>query len=208
MSINHKMQILTVVAATALLLGQGAYAQSMDQMQMPMGDGQMGMTHVEGMNHSSSMQYRGAMGYGPTEPGQGAFAAIAEIVAMLADDPNTDWTKVNIAALRQHLLDMDNLVSFAIVRQNNVPGGLEMTIELSGQGAGAASRMVPAHSPVLATETGWAVSLKDTADSLIWTVTSPNNVDQIRALGFFGLMAVGDHHQPHHLGMATGQMVH
>ena len=30
------------------------------------------------------------------EPGQAAFAAIQEIVALLDADPSTDWSKVNI----------------------------------------------------------------------------------------------------------------
>ncbi len=43
----------------------------------------------------------------PKEPGQGAFATIAEIVALLTSDPKTDWSKVDIAGLREHLIDMD-----------------------------------------------------------------------------------------------------
>src|SRR5438046_3161300 len=42
----------------------------------------------------------------PREPGQSAFAAIQEIVALLEADPGTDWTKVDIEALRRHLVDM------------------------------------------------------------------------------------------------------
>jgi hypothetical protein len=45
----------------------------------------------------------------PKEAGQSAFAATAEIVALLSNDPQTDWSKVNIAALRQHLVDMNAL---------------------------------------------------------------------------------------------------
>ena len=44
-----------------------------------------------------------------TQAGQGAFAAIQEVVEILAADPKTDWSKVNIDALRQHLVDMDNV---------------------------------------------------------------------------------------------------
>ena len=49
----------------------------------------------------------GARGARPTEAGQGAFAAIQEIVAILEADPDTDWSKVDIDALRQHLVDMN-----------------------------------------------------------------------------------------------------
>ncbi|MCC2098329.1 MAG: hypothetical protein KDJ29_15640, partial [Hyphomicrobiales bacterium] len=44
----------------------------------------------------------------PVQPGQSAFAAIQEIVEILEADRSTDWSKVNIPALRQHLIDMDN----------------------------------------------------------------------------------------------------
>ena len=144
----------------------------------------------------------------PLEPGQGAFAAIAEIVEMLAADPETDWSKVDIAALRRHLIDMDNLVSFAEATQEDRPDGAAFRVSLIGPGGDAVRRMVPAHAPVLAAETGWTSTAEGSGDEIVWTVTSPDNASAIRALGFFGLMAVGNHHQAHHLGMATGQMVH
>lgn len=145
---------------------------------------------------------------GPTEPGQGAFAAIAEIVAMLRADPETDWSRVDIAALRQHLVDMDSLVTSAEVTQDDVPDGAVFHARLDGPGGAAVGRMVPAHAPVLAAETGWSSSTETTDDEITWTVTSPDNAEAIRALGFFGLMAAGDHHQAHHLALATGQMAH
>jgi len=40
-------------------------------------------------------------------PGQDAFGAIQEIVQILDADPKTDWSKVDLEALRQHLIDMD-----------------------------------------------------------------------------------------------------
>lgn len=144
----------------------------------------------------------------PTEPGQGAFAAIAEIVAILTADPATDWTRVDIAALRQHLVDMDTLVTFAEVTQEDLPDGAVFRARLTGSGGAAVGRMVPAHAPVLAAETGWSSQTEMTGEEIVWTVTSPDNAAAIRALGFFGLMAVGGHHQEHHLGMATGRMTH
>lgn len=56
------------------------------------------------------------MGSGmPGETGQAAFAAIQEIVAMLDADPATDWARVDIEALRQHLIDMNNVTLGAAV---------------------------------------------------------------------------------------------
>jgi hypothetical protein len=45
----------------------------------------------------------------PTLPGQDAFGTIQEIVRMLDADPKTDWSKVNLEALRQHLIDMNDV---------------------------------------------------------------------------------------------------
>jgi len=144
----------------------------------------------------------------PTEPGQGAFAAISEIVAMLAADPQTDWSRVNIDALRAHLVDMNNLVIRTSVSARDIPGGIEMKIAKNGPDEGAALRMVPAHVPVLAGETGWTSEVEDNGNDLVWRVTSQADETRIRALGFFGLMATGDHHRAHHLAIATGMPMH
>jgi len=144
----------------------------------------------------------------PTEPGQGAFAAIAEIVAMLRDDPHTDWREVDIEALRDHLVDMDMLVTETQLSAKSIDGGLEMQISLAGRGGAAAGRMVPMHGPFLARATGWKSDVQQGADAIVWRVTSADDAAQIRALGFYGLMGVGQHHQVHHLGIATGQMMH
>src|SRR5690348_17327314 len=37
------------------------------------------------------------------EPGQAAFGAIQEMVESLQADPQTDWSKVDVDALREHL---------------------------------------------------------------------------------------------------------
>ncbi len=50
---------------------------------------------------------QGVAGSPLTEPGQSAFAAIAEVVRVLEADPQTDWENVNVDLLRQHLRDMD-----------------------------------------------------------------------------------------------------
>ncbi len=42
-------------------------------------------------------------------PGQDAFGAIQEIVRILEANPRTDWSKVNLAALREHLIDMNRV---------------------------------------------------------------------------------------------------
>lgn len=65
-----------------------------------------------------------------SEPGQGAFAALTEVVRSLDDDAGTDWSKVDLTALRDHLIDMAFLVTDAILRQTELNDGL--SIEVTG----------------------------------------------------------------------------
>ncbi len=146
----------------------------------------------------------------PSAPGQDTFAAIAEIVAILEADPATDWSRVDIGALHRHLLDMDALFTRAIVDENHIPLGLEMSIALTGVGGQAAGRMVPAHAPFLARRTGWMSDVEIGNDAVLWTVSATGEAEaaRIRALGFYGLMATGAHHQRHHLAIARGDTMH
>ena len=146
----------------------------------------------------------------PTEPGDGSFATIIEIVGMLSADPDTDWTRVDIDGLREHLVDMNQLIVGASVRSEPLTNGLRMRIGTSGRPGEAASRMVPAHAPFLAAETGWQSEVAREGDQIVWTVIAADAsaVARVHALGFFGLMATGDHHRMHHLAMARGRPAH
>lgn len=146
----------------------------------------------------------------PAEPGDGSFAAIIEIVGMLSADPDTDWTRVDIDGLREHLVDMNQLVVGASIRSEPLPNGLRMRIDTAGRAGEAASRMVPAHAPFLAAETGWQSEVAREGDEIVWTVTATDAGAgaRIQALGFFGLMATGDHHRMHHMAMARGEAAH
>lgn len=151
-----------------------------------------------------------AMPLQPTEPGQGAFAAIAEIVDILRADPETDWSHVDITALREHLVDMNEVFPRAEAQQRIVPGGLEILATGDGRTGRAVRAMVPAHAPELDALPGWDAEAEIDGNGvrLLVTSTDPALAEQIRALGFFGLMATGAHHQAHHLGIARGQDVH
>jgi hypothetical protein len=146
----------------------------------------------------------------PTEAGQGAFAAIAEIVLLLQADPETDWSKVDIGALREHLVDMNELTLNAVAREEPIPGGVQIEVTGEGRTLRAIHNMVPAHAAELAKLEGWQVEAATRHDGARLTVTStdPRQEAQIRGLGFFGLMATGAHHQTHHWAMATGQPMH
>jgi len=66
--------------------------------------------------------------------------------------------------------------------------------------------MVPAHSAQLDQMTDWQVSAKITPSGAIMTISSADTLERtkIESLGFFGVMAIGAHHQAHHLAMARG----
>lgn len=146
----------------------------------------------------------------PVEAGQSAFAAMAEIVAILQADPATDWDKVDLAALRQHLVDMDDLMLRSTAVAEQVPGGLRLRISGPGATGAAIRRMVPAHAVELAKQPGWQAKAEIAGPDAILLVTAdaPDQVARIRGLGFFGLMATGAHHQAHHLAIARGAHMH
>ena len=143
---------------------------------------------------------------GPQEAGQSGFAALAEIVAILRDDPETDWSAVDIAALRQHLVDMDLLTTQAVVDAVQRPDGARFEISGTARVLEAIRAMVPAHAPFLAAETNWDVTTEEIDDGVALIVDG--DAAQIQALGFFGVMTIGAHHQEHHLMLAKGGEPH
>jgi hypothetical protein len=61
------------------------------------------MVRAEDKSHMDHGQHmHGSDAVAPTHPGQEAFGTIQEIVRILQADPKTDWSKVNIGALREH----------------------------------------------------------------------------------------------------------
>jgi hypothetical protein len=146
----------------------------------------------------------------PAMPGQDAFGAIQEIVRILEGDPNTDWSKIDLAALREHLVDMHEVTLKAAAAERTVDNGLQVDVTGDGRTRDAIRRMLPAHARALNWLSGWRAATEPIADGVRLTVTSdtPAEVTHIRGLGFIGLMVSGSHHQPHHLAMAKGQHVH
>ena len=142
----------------------------------------------------------------PQETGQSAFAAMAEIVALLRADPDTDWANVDIAALRRHLVDMELVTMEAEVTRSARPAGIRFEVRGAPRVLDAIRTMVPVHAPFLAAETGWDVTTEDLGDGVALLVDG--DTDQIQGLGFFGLMTIGAHHQEHHLMMAKGATPH
>lgn len=162
--------------------------------------------HVPGMVHTPGMEQEAPKA---TEPGQAAFAAIAEVVKILEADPTTDWAKVDLEALRQHLMDMNDLTLGAVVQAAPTPGGLVMTVTGAGRVVEAIRRMVPAHAPMLERAGPWRTSVTPVDGGVQFSVIARDAADaateaRIRGLGFIGLMVQGAHHTEHHLMIARG----
>lgn len=148
----------------------------------------------------------------PTLPGQDAFGAIQEIVRILEADPTTDWSKVNLERLRQHLLDMNEVTLHAGAKGESVPGGLRMDITGTGRTERAIRNMVGPHTNELNQMKEWTATTETIPGGLRLTVVAKDPTDtktiaRIRGLGFIGLLVQGGHHQPHHLAMARGATV-
>lgn len=143
----------------------------------------------------------------PTMPGQDAFGTIQEILALLEADPSTDWSRVDINGLREHLVDMDLLITGTNATEKSVDGGLEISVAATGRALQAVQRMLPAHARTIDGVNGWVVSAQLTASGGKLTIKASDTkeINHIRGLGFYGIMATGNHHQSHHYSIALGQ---
>ena len=122
----------------------------------------------------------------------------------------TDWTKVNIQALRDHLVDMELVTTQATV--NTQTEGRIVEFRVTGERivADAVARMATAHSPMLELATGWTVTAEPSTDGATMRieVQTEQELARVLGLGFFGVMAIGAHHQAHHIQMASGEDPH
>lgn len=146
----------------------------------------------------------------PTEPGQSAFATIAEIVTILQDNPDTDWSKVSIRTLREHLVDMDLVTLDAEVATEMDVKRVSFSVSGVGRTRQAIKAMVLAHAEQLRLATDWNVIAQETEGGALLTIEVGTTHEQqkVFALGFFGVMSIGAHHQEHHLMMALGDDAH
>lgn len=147
---------------------------------------------------------------GALETGQSAFAAISEIVGILSDDPSTDWTKVNIQALRDHLVDMELVTTEATVDTETEGRAVEFMVSGGETVADAIERMVLAHSPMLRQATSWDVIAGPSPGGATMRieVSSDQDLARVLGLGFFGIMTLGAHHQAHHMQIALDKNPH
>ena len=162
--------------------------------------------HADGMTAAPLVKSAAAM---PLQPGQGAFAAIQEIVQFLEADPATDWSKVNIGALREHLIDMDNVMLRAEVANKPIDGGMLFTVSGTGDTRDSIQRMATAHAAMMDGISRWQYAAAQTETGATLTVKAPlEDAQKLRALGFIGILTRGMHHQLHHLLIAQGGRPH
>lgn len=146
----------------------------------------------------------------PTLPGQDAFGALQEIVRILEADPHTDWSKVNLDALREHLIDMNEVTLRADAEVQHIEGGIKVTATGFGRTLTAIQRLIPDQVQHLDGTQSWHVTSETLPNGVLLNVTSidPKQVAIIRGLGFAGVLASGGYHQIHHLAMAKGEFMH
>jgi propanediol dehydratase small subunit len=160
------------------------------------------------MDHASHAAMTGAAASAPA--GQDAFATLSAVIAALEADSTTDWSRVNVEALRQHLIVMNDVTLGARVTQSNVARGAEMTVTGDGRIAQSIRAMLHAHAPQLEKMGTYQANVTDIPGGARLTVTASDASDtatvaRIRALGFIGLLTLGNHHAQHHMALARGE---
>jgi hypothetical protein len=210
---------LVILAATAyavaqmpsgqsgMLHGSGMPSEMHERMmQMMQGHGMQGPGMPGGMGGDLMAEQHSGSAVVPGLPGQDAFGAIQEVVRILEADPSTDWSKVNIAVLREHLIDMNEVSLHAAAAEHKIDNGLEIVVTGEGRTLDAIKRMIPAHAAKLV-KIGWSARTEDLPNGvkLVITTNDPKELTRLSALGFMGIMVEGGHHQMHHLMIAKGE---
>jgi len=186
------MLVRSLVASACLVLGAAPRAAAQHDMSQ----------------HDMAAHHAGPL---PAFPGQAAFTTIGEVVAILKADSSTDWSKVNLDALREHLIDMDDVVMHAVVAKKDVPGGFEARVTGTGRTVQAIRRMLTNHAAMLDMDSQYHVVAAEIPNGARLSVTAKDPKDaaqvaRIRGLGFAGILTEGDHHPRHHLAIARGDM--
>ena len=197
------MRKVARVGLAGLVFGLVAFGATTFAQQMP------GHGHTMQHPQSAAQTLPGQGAAVPALSGQDAFGAIQEVVRILEADPATDWRKVNLERLRQHLIDMNEVTLRAEVKAVTIPGGLAMDVTGPGRVVEAIRGMVVPHAIELDQMKEWSARTERIPGGQRLTVVAKNpddarTVARIRGLGFIGLLVQGAHHQPHHLAMARG----
>jgi len=133
---------------------------------------------------------------------------------MLRADPDTDWSSVDVPALREHLRDMSRVTLDANVVTEPTGGGAVFIVTSDDPDVAASIRRMTADHAATMGEAGnappWTYTATVVGGGARIEVEGRDEGDAlvVRSLGFHGIMADGDHHRVHHLMLATGVSPH
>ena len=225
MKLNKKI-IYSAIAIAGITMATVALSQKHKTMN------HSDMKHTSGMEHSSDMEYSCDMehtsgmkhnvcpadnsisiGFSAvlSEAGTDPFAVIQEAIALLEANPDTDWSTVNIEALRLHLIEMQDMTLNVTVEQQPISLGFMAVITpTTNRALQSMTQVLSAHPSQMKEETGWDMVVTNNNGIFTIAVTTDQlqDVDKIRGLGYIGIMAYGSHHQPHHWAMASSENPH
>ena len=147
----------------------------------------------------------------PELGGEYAFATLAEIVRLLRADPDTDWSAVNLPALREHLRDMSRVTLDADVEFEPTERGATFRVTSDVPAViRSIRRMTTDHARTMGDAAEWRLAVREIEGGASVEAIGRDETAaaMIRALGFHGLLADGDHHRMHHWMLASGTDPH
>jgi hypothetical protein len=105
---------------------------------------------------------------------------------------------------------MDNVTLRAEVVTTTVANGMRYDVSDPGAVRDSIRRMVKAHAKTMSGANGMTILAEDAPEGAVMTVMleDPGDLPKLKGLGFIGLMALGMHHQQHHLMIAAGHGSH
>lgn len=145
-------------------------------------------------------------------PGQSIFGTVQEAIRTLEADSTTDWSEVDVAALHRHLKDMQRVaLDVTVETQESIENGIRLRVRPETKSARRSlERVLDAHPHMLKQEAGWTMDVEEDSGAYVLHTTTKDeaDVEKIRALGYMGLLAYGQHHQRHHWHLVRGQQPH
>jgi len=151
------------------------------------------MDHVN-MNHSAMMSH-GITDYSKltskvskvtlTESGTDPFATLQEVIAELEINPDTNWEKVNIEALRLHLIEMQDMTINVDVKQQYINNGFQAVVTpTTNRAIKSLARVLSGHPAQMKAETGWDMQVSNNDDVFTLTVVSKKAHEVAKIRGF------------------------
>src|SRR5690625_2345947 len=132
-------------------------------------------------------QHHSELPYTPLkQTGSDVFDAMQEVIEHLKSDPDTDWSKVDLEGLRQHLIDMKAFTEeVEVLEQNPIDSGVKILVKPeTDRAAKALQHMLSMHPKMMKVERNWDMKAQQKKD--VWeiacTTSNPDEVDLLRGL--------------------------